>query len=155
MEKIRIGEIDRRVDVSTLQRPLTDALGATDIALNYYELEPGASPAYGYHRHDRQEEVFLVQQGVMTFETEEGEVVVEEGEAIRFGPGEYQQGVNTGDERAALLAVGAPQDGGNVEILRECGDCGERTTHTVELADDERAKITRCLDCDAVTGRFE
>lgn len=155
MEKVRIDEIDRRIDVSTLQRPLTDALGATNLALNYYELEPGNSPAYGYHKHEDQEEVFLVQQGEMTFETEAGEVVVEEGEAIRFGPGEYQQGVNTGDERAGLLAIGAPTDGGAVEILRACDDCGERTPHTVEMAEGGEAKITRCLDCDSITGRFE
>lgn len=155
MEKVRIDDIDRRLDVSTLQRPLTDALGATDLALSYYELAPGNSPAYGYHKHDDQEEVFYVQQGEMTFETEDGSVVVAAGEAIRFGPGEYQQGVNTGDERAVLLAAGAPQDGGGVEILRECEECGERTPTTVELAEDGAAKITRCLDCDAVTGRFE
>ncbi|WP_336328742.1 cupin domain-containing protein [Halovenus sp. HT40] len=155
MEKVRIEEIDRRIDVSTLQRPLTDALGASDIALNYYELAPGDSPAYGYHKHEEQEEVFLVQRGELTFETEEGEVVVEEGEAIRFGPGEYQQGVNTGTERTAFLAIGAPRDGGDVEILRECEGCGERTPHTVEWADPGESKQTRCLDCDAVTGRFE
>ncbi|MFT4946639.1 MAG: putative cupin superfamily protein, partial [Natronomonas sp.] len=88
MEKVRIDDIDRRIDVSTLQRPLTDALGASDLALNYYELAPGDSPAYGYHKHEAQEEVFVIQQGEMTFETETGEVVVEAGEALRFGPGE-------------------------------------------------------------------
>lgn len=155
MEKVRIDDIDRRLDVSTLQRPLTDALGATDIALNYYELAPGNSPAYGYHKHERQEEVFYIQQGEMTFETEDGEVVLEEGEAIRFGPGEFQQGVNTGSERVVMLAIGAPQDGGDVELLRECADCGERTPTTIEMAEDGEAKITRCLNCEAVTGRFE
>lgn len=155
MEKVRIDEIDRRIDVSTLQRPLTDALGASDIALNYYELAPGDSPAYGYHKHEDQEEVFLLQQGELTFETEDGAVVVEEREVIRFGPGEFQQGINTGDERAVFFALGAPQDGGDVEILRECEDCGERTPHTVEWAEPGKRKQTRCLDCDAVTGRFE
>ncbi|MXR51764.1 cupin domain-containing protein [Halovenus sp. WSH3] len=155
MEKVRIDEIDRRIDVSTDQRPLTKALGASDLALNYYELAPGDSPAYGYHKHERQEEVFYLQQGEMTFETEAGEVVLEGGEAIRFGPGEYQRGVNTGSERAVLLAVGAPQDGGDVEILRECPECGDRTPTTVELAADREGKITRCLACGTETGYFE
>ena len=155
MEKVRIDEVDRRTDVSTVQRPLTGALGAEHLSLNYYELAPGNSPAYGYHSHENQEELFIVQQGEVTFETESGEVVVRAGEAIRFGPGEYQQGVNTGDERATLLAVGAPRDGGSVEVLRECENCGQRTPTTVELADDGEAKVTRCLDCDSLTGRFE
>jgi uncharacterized cupin superfamily protein len=155
MEKVRIDDLERRTDVSTVQRPLSRALGTEHVSLNYYELAPGASPAYGYHKHEAQEELFVVQQGELTFETESGEVVVEAGDAIRFGPGEFQQGVNTGDERAVILAVGAPQDGGDVEIRRECADCGERTPHTVELADEGEGKITRCLDCEAVTGHFE
>ena len=155
MEKVRIDDVDRRVDVSTVQRPLTRALGAEHLSVNYYELDPGNSPAYGYHKHETQEEVFVVQQGEVTFETEEGDVVVEAGEAIRFGPGEYQQGVNTGEKRAILLALGAPQDGGEVEILRHCESCGERTPTTVELAQDGVRKITRCLDCESITGRFE
>lgn len=35
----------------------------------------------------------------VTFETEDGEIVGTAGEVIRFAPGEYQQGINTGDER--------------------------------------------------------
>lgn len=155
MEKVRIEDIDRRTDVSTVQRPLARALGAEHLALSYYELAPGNSPAYGYHSHEKQEEVFVVQQGEVTFETESGDVVVEAGDAVRFAPGEYQQGVNTGDERAVLLAVGAPQDGGDVEILRECETCGGRTPTTVELAEDGVRKITRCLACESITGRFE
>ena len=155
MEKLRIEAVDPQVDAATVFRPLTEAIGATDVALNQFELAPGDSFAYGYHRHEDQEELFVIQSGRVTFETEDGDVVVEDGELIRFGPGEYQQGVNTGDERVVALAIGAPQETGGTEIRRECADCGERTPTTVEVADDGAAKITRCLDCDAVTGRFE
>jgi len=51
MEKTHIEEVDRRVDSATVLRPLTEALGATEVALNYYELAPGNSFAYGYHAH--------------------------------------------------------------------------------------------------------
>jgi hypothetical protein len=51
MEKVRIEEIDSRVAPAEVKRPLTAALGASDLALNYYELAPGDSFAFGYHAH--------------------------------------------------------------------------------------------------------
>ena len=154
MEKVRIDDVEGRPGPAAVARPLTDALGASDVALNYYELAPGESFAYGYHRHERQEELFVVQRGTVTFETESGDVPVEGGEVVRFAPGEFQRGVNEGDERVVALALGAPQVRGDTEIRRQCDDCGERTRHTVERADDG-GTLARCLDCDAVTGRFE
>lgn len=155
METIRIDDIDRRVGPASVKRPLTDAINAAHVALNYYELAPGESFAYGYHSHDSQEELFVIQQGQVIFETEDGDIIVEEGEVIRFAPGEYQQGVNTGEERVIALAIGAPQATGETEILRECKECGDRTPHTVERVDDGHASLARCLDCGEQTGRFE
>ena len=155
MDTVRIDDIDRRIDSATVCRPVTDAINATNVALNYYELAPGDSFAYGYHRHENQEELFVIQEGRVTFETEEGDVVVDAGEVIRFAPGEYQRGVNTGDERVVALAIGAPREAGDSEILRECVTCGERTPNTVERLKNGQANITRCLDCGAETGRFE
>jgi len=146
--------MDSRMGPASVIRPLTDALGLSDFAMNYYELEPGESFAYGFHAHEKQEEVFYVQEGTVTFETVEGDVEIGAGELIRFGPGEYQQGVNRGDERVVALAMGAPQDAGETEILRECADCGERTPHRLELADGKNAILTICEACGADTGRF-
>jgi len=154
MEKVRIEDVETRPGPAAVSRPLTSALGASDVALNYYEFAPGESFAYGYHRHERQEELFIVQQGRVMFETESGDVVVEAGEVVRFAPGEFQRGVNEGDERVVAFALGAPQTRGDTEIRRECGHCGERTGHTVERTDDG-GTLARCLDCDSVTGRFE
>lgn len=155
MEKIRIDDIDPRVDSATVLRPVTDAIGAANVALNYYELAPGDSFAYGYHTHENQEEIFVILEGRVTFETEDGDVVVGAGDVIRFAPGEYQQGVNTGPERVVAFAIGAPREAGDSELLRECPACGERTPNTIERVRDGRAKITRCLDCGEETGRFE
>lgn len=105
--------------------------------------------------HDNQEELFVIQEGRVTFETEEGKIVVDSGEVIRFAPGEYQQGINTSDERVVAFVIGAPQKTGNSEILRECVTCGERTPNTIELIRDGQAKITRCIECGEETGRFE
>lgn len=155
MDSIRIDEIDRQIDAATVLRPLTEALGATNVALNYYELAPGDSFAYGYHRHDKQEEIFLVQDGSVTFETEEGPVTVDAGGAIRFAPGEYQRGVNNGTERVVAFAIGAPQDTGDSEILRDCEACDDRTSHTVEQTENGTERVTRCLVCGDITGRFD
>lgn len=135
-------------------RPLTDALGTTDLALNYYELEPGESTAYGYHVHSAQEEVFVPLEGTITFETDEGEVTASAGELLRFGPGEYQRSRNAGDEPARVLVLGAPQEAGETEILRDCESCGSRTPQDLEMADDRSAILARCAECDEVTGRF-
>jgi uncharacterized cupin superfamily protein len=154
MKRVDVDAVHRVPDSAPVKRPLSDALGATNLALNRYELAPGDSFAYGYHRHSDQEEVFVIERGTVTFETEAGDVPVGAGEAVRFAPGEFQQGVNRGDERVVALAIGAPSDAGDVEIRRHCPACGERTPTTVESADSGTAKITRCLECGTETGRF-
>jgi len=154
MERLRIDDVDSRVGPAAVKRLLGPALGTTDLAINYYELEAGDSFGFGYHRHEAQEEVFYVQQGTVTFETEDGDVPVDAGEVIRFGPGEWQRGTNAHDERVVALALGAPKDGGETEMVRDCPDCGERTHQRVDRADDGEALVTLCGDCGAETGRF-
>jgi uncharacterized cupin superfamily protein len=155
MRKVSLSGQDSRMGPAAVSVPLTDELGAADAALNYYELEPGDSFAYGFHAHEKQEEFFHVLEGTVTFETLDGDVDVEAGEVARFGPGEFQRGVNEGDERVRALAIGAPQEAGDTEILRECEECGERTTQDIELADDRSEIRTVCEACGEVTGRFE
>jgi len=159
MEHARIEDIDSWMGPATGKRSLTKALGATDVALNHYVLEPGESFAFGYHEHDDQEEMFYVVEGEATFETggrDGGETVtVGAGEAVRFAPGEWQQGWNRGDEQVVALAIGAPQESGETTILRECADCGERTEQEIQQTEAKDALVTLCLDCGAETGRFD
>lgn len=154
MERVRIADVENALGPAAEKRRLTDPLGATDLAINYYELSPGDAFAFGYHRHASQEEVFVVEAGTVTFETEAGPVEVGPDEAVRFAPGEYQRGVNRGSDRVRALALGAPQDPGETDIRRNCAGCGERTAQAIELADDGDALLTRCADCGAQTGRF-
>ena len=154
MEMVTIDQVESWMGPADVKRPLTDALGATDLAINYYELAPGDSLGFGYHSHSDQEEVFYVQHGTVTFETESGDVPVDAGEVIRFEPGESQLGTNEGDERAIVLALGAPQDSSELHMVRACPDCGERTEQTVTMADSKDALVTVCDDCGAETGRF-
>ncbi|MCG1004414.1 MULTISPECIES: cupin domain-containing protein [Halobacterium] len=167
MRHVRLDDLDSRMGPADRNVPLTDALGVADAALNYYELDAGDSFAYGLHSHQNQEEIFHVLEGTVTFETldvqqagddaavDADETEVSAGELVRFGPGEFQRGVNRGDERVRALAVGAPQDAGDTEILRECEDCGETTTQEIELADDHSEIRTVCEACGAVTARFD
>jgi mannose-6-phosphate isomerase-like protein (cupin superfamily) len=164
MRKTRIEEVDSWMGPASVKRSLTGALGTEDVAINYYELEPDESFAFGYHRHEDQEEVFYVLAGEVTFETgeplsgsgspSEEEVTVSAGEAIRFGPGEWQQGWNRGESRVKALALGAPKEGGETTILRECSGCGERTGQEVRRAEDAEALVTVCVECGAETDRF-
>jgi mannose-6-phosphate isomerase-like protein (cupin superfamily) len=155
MEHTNVDDLDDRMGPADVKRPVSDALDATDVALNYYELAPGESLGFGYHRHHGQEEVFYVAQGTVTFETEDGEVAVTEDEFVRFEPGEWQLGTNEGDERVVAIAMGAPAEMGETEMLRECPDCGGRTENELELTDDRDAILTLCTECGAETGRFD
>lgn len=154
MERIRIRDVDNEVSPAAVKRSLTDTLDASHFALNYYELALGESFAYGYHRHESQEEVFVVLSGTVTFETEQGDVRVGEGEVVRFAPGEYQQGTNRGDRRVEALVLGTPEDTGESEVLRHCPDCEERTLQTLEWVDDGTVRRSRCVECGTTTGRF-
>jgi len=154
VEQISIDEIDSWMAPASVKRPLGDALDAEAVALNYYELEPGETFGFGYHRHPEQEELFYVLAGAATFETEAGEIEVSSGEAVRFAPGEWQLGRNAGDERVIALALGAPADA-DTEMLTACPDCDERTPARVEPTDDRSALLTICVDCGTVTGRYD
>lgn len=154
MRKVSIDDVDSWMGPAASKRSLTKALGLKDVALNHYVLEPGDSFAFGYHKHEDQEEVFVVMEGTATFETEDGDVEVGAGEAVWFAPGEYQRGVNEGEEKVVALAVGAPQDMGETVILRQCEDCGERTPQSVERSEDGEALVTVCEGCGGLTGRF-
>jgi uncharacterized cupin superfamily protein len=155
MEKVTISDVDDYMSSATVTRPLGQALGTENVAINHYELEPGDTFSPGLHTHFDQEEVFVVQSGTATFETETGDVVVDAGEAIRFAPGDYQRGRNDGDERVVALALGAPQESEEGELLRECPDCGEQTQHWMEMRDDQSAIDVYCLECGDVNGTMD
>jgi uncharacterized cupin superfamily protein len=155
MEHVRIEDVDSWMSPASAKRPLSNALGAEGVTINHYELAPGESFAFGYHQHEGQEEIFYVLDGTATFETEDGEVRVAQGEAVRFAPGEWQRGTNETDERVLALAIGAPAEMGETTILRECEDCGQRTEQAVQPTEDKDALVTVCEDCGAETGRFD
>ena len=159
MEKVCIDDVENAVQPAAVMRQLTEPLGTTDFAINYYELEPGDSFAFAYHRHEVQEEVFYVQSGTATFETESGQVDVDAGEIVRFSPGEFQRGWNVGDDLVVALAFGAPLEYGEQVKLRDCPTCEEATDHEIRRRSDAGAlggevAFTVCTDCETETGEW-
>lgn len=154
MEKVRIENVENDVQPAAVMRQLTDPLRTTDLAINYYELEPGDSFAFAYHNHEVQEEVFYIQAGTATFETEDGPVGVEAGEIIRFGRGEFQRGWNRGDERVCALALGAPLKYGEQRKLRYCPNCDEKTHNRLESENDDTTIVAYCTNCGGKTGEW-
>lgn len=152
MQKVAIEDADGYAGRTRTFRGLSAALGTAGVAINYFECDPGEPIGFCYHRHHEQEEVFFVVEGTATFDTEAGDVPVAAGELIRFAPGEWQQGWNRGDDRLAVLALGAPRETGPTDLLRECPSCGERTPAVEEWNDG--VTVFACGDCGAVTGRY-
>jgi mannose-6-phosphate isomerase-like protein (cupin superfamily) len=153
MKKVAIEEVEPAATNSPADvvRVLSPALETDGLALNYFEVDPAESLGYAYHRHLDQEEVFYVQAGRVTFETEAGDVEVEAGEVIRFEPGEFQLGRNFGDERAHVLAIGAPRESKEIEYLLECPTCEATTIHVPQLTERPKAILVRCTECDTRT----
>jgi len=147
MERVSVDDVDSWMSPASEKRPLSNALGAADCALNYYELAPGETFGFGYHRHSDQEELFYVIEGTATFETEDGDVEMSAGEAIRFPPGEWQLGTNESDDRVVALALGAPADTGETDILRDCPACGQRREVDIRPTEDRNALLAVCTEC--------
>lgn len=157
MDRVRIDDVENDVQPAAVMRKLTEPLGLTDVAINYYELEPGDSFAFAYHSHEVQEEVFCVLSGTATFETEAGPVEVGAGEIVRFGREEFQRGWNYGDERVRAFAIGAPLEYGTQPKLRYCPDCDAETEgelDRIEDAEGEEVVVAHCVECDTETGRW-
>ncbi|WP_432507992.1 cupin domain-containing protein [Halorubrum ezzemoulense] len=147
MERVSIDEVEPSALGSDVdRRGLSEPLGATDVALNRYRLDPGERFSGGLHTHMDQEEIFVVVEGEATFETMDGDVSVGAGEAVRFAPSEFQSGKNDGDEPVVAFALGAPRDSEDVRIPQECPECGHENMRAVPSDD---GFDLRCPECGA------
>ncbi len=79
-------------------------LGVTSFGINQIVLQPGQRGRI--HRHERQEEVYLVLEGHLTLVIEAEPVELAEGELIRVAAPVRRQLVNRGLGRLVLLALG-------------------------------------------------
>lgn len=104
-------EVPATISPAAVLRPLWRVLGATGVAVDYFELVSG----------------------------------------------EFQLGRNRDDERVEALALGAPRETSENEYRLDCPECGERTTQTPSVRDDEakRTVVIRCAACRTETDRIE
>ena len=115
---------------------LRRALGVTAFGLNLILLRPREQGRI--HRHERQEEVYLVLAGTLTLAVEGEERELARGELARVAPGVRRRLLNRGDELCALLAVGgAEPHEGRDGIAYESWETTEgRRPQEVPLPDD-------------------
>ncbi|HUN77832.1 MAG TPA: cupin domain-containing protein [Solirubrobacteraceae bacterium] len=100
------GTATTRLDLETDERflPLRRQLGVSSFGINQIAMAPGQRGRI--HRHERQEEVYLVLEGTLTLVIEGEESDLGEDELIRVAPGLRRQLVNRGPGRLVLLAFG-------------------------------------------------
>jgi uncharacterized cupin superfamily protein len=79
-------------------------LGVTSFGLNQIVLRPGQRGRI--HRHERQEEVYLVLDGTLSLLVEGEESTYERGDLVRVAPDVRRQLVNRGPRTLHLLAIG-------------------------------------------------
>jgi mannose-6-phosphate isomerase-like protein (cupin superfamily) len=95
-----------RLDPDTGERfvALRRQLGVSAFGLNQLVLQPGQRGRI--HRHERQEEVYVVLEGQLSLLVEDEPIELGEGELIRVAPRLRRQLVNRGPDRVVLLALG-------------------------------------------------
>jgi uncharacterized cupin superfamily protein len=110
MPAVNEGIARARVDPQAAERlvPLRRQLGVTSFGINQLVLQPGQRGRI--HRHERQEEVYMVLEGNLTLLIEQDEHTLAEGELIRLAPELRRQLVNRGPGRLVLLALGGAGD---------------------------------------------
>jgi mannose-6-phosphate isomerase-like protein (cupin superfamily) len=115
---------------------LRRALGVSSFGINQMVLQPGQRMRI--HRHRRQEEVYLVLEGVLTVAIEGDETELGRGELMRVAPEVRRQLINYGPGRVLLVALGgaAEHDSRDAEAFRAWEDESGLGPQDVPLPDD-------------------
>lgn len=123
--------------------PLRRALGVTSFGLNQMLLRPGQRGRI--HRHERQEEVYLVLSGRLTVEIEGDPTDLEAGELIRVAPGVRRRVVNLGPDLVSVLAIGGANahEGRDGQAYRDWSDTDPRAPQEIPLPEDLPASELR------------
>lgn len=115
---------------------LRAALGATSLGINLIRLQPGQRGRI--HRHQRQEEIYVVLEGMLILVVERESHEVRQGQAARVAPDERRQLVNASDGPLVLLALGAAGEhpGRDAEAFESWDDTEGRPPQEVPLPAD-------------------
>lgn len=115
---------------------LRGELGVETFGLNLILLQPGQRGRI--HRHELQEEVYLVLEGTLSLFLGDEERELSEGELARVAPDVRRQLVNRGPGVLALLAVGGaqPHEGRDGVAYESWEDASGRPPQEVSLPAD-------------------
>ena len=134
-----------RLDPATTERfvSLRRALGVSTFGMNQIRLAPGERGRI--HRHEHQEEVYLVLRGTLTVEVEREEHDLAEGELLRVGPDLRRRVLNRGPEVCLVLALGGAGDHNGRDGLAyaDWDDTEPRPPQEIPLPDDLPAEELR------------
>jgi mannose-6-phosphate isomerase-like protein (cupin superfamily) len=119
-------------------------LGVSSFGFNQIVLQPGQRGRI--HRHERQEEVYLVLQGILNLRFEDDEVELGQGELIRVAPPIRRQLINRGPGRVVLLALGGEGEhrGRDGEAFAGWNDESGGPPHDIPLPEDLDRSELRC-----------
>ena len=122
---------------------LRRALGVSSFGMNQIRLAPGERGRI--HRHEHQEEVYLVLRGTLTVEVEREEHDLAEGELLRVGPELRRRVLNRGPDTCLVLALGGAGDhNGRDGLAYTDWDAAEpRPPQEIPLPDDLPAEELR------------
>ena len=114
---------------------LRRALGVTTMGMNQLLFEPGERGRI--HRHQHQEEVYLVLEGVLSLSVEGEERDLVQGELARVAPSVRRQLINRGPGRLAVLALGGmgEHSGRDAEAFTGWDDCDPKGPADVPMPD--------------------
>jgi uncharacterized cupin superfamily protein len=116
---------------------LRKELGIESFGLNLLLLEPGQGSRI--HRHEHQEEAYVVLEGELTLVIEgDEEYALGYGEAARVAPDVRRQLINRGTGRLAILAMGGatPHEGRDGMAFLSWEDREPKSPADVPLPDD-------------------
>ena len=115
---------------------LRRALGVTSFGINQMVLEPRQCGRI--HRHERQEEVYLVLEGTLTLVVEGEEQELQRGELVRVAPAVRRQLLNRGSERLVMVALGGDgqHTGRDGEAFTDWADARGAPPQEVPLPED-------------------
>jgi len=101
-------------------RALTDALGAEQVAITLIRVPPHSDFEQGTgHRHEHQEELYLVTRGVLTMRFGDDIRDVGAGSVVRVEPSTVRSHRNQGDVSVDLWAISVRSDDSDSEKIDE------------------------------------
>lgn len=89
-------------------QPLRRELGVSTFGFNLITLQPGERGRV--HEHQRQEEVFVILEGVLDLVSSDETKELAEGDCVRVAPKVRRQLVNRGPGRLVLIALGGSNE---------------------------------------------